>query len=142
MSKVTKTYNIIIDTNIWISFLIGKHLLGLHKYIHHEKIKVFLCREQLFELVEVLNRPKLKKFFSSDQVSDFFDLLDEVAQLIEIREYVEICRDPKDNFLLSVSIAAKADFLITGDEDLLIIKHINNTQIISYTDFETLMISF
>jgi predicted nucleic acid-binding protein len=48
---------------------------------------------------------------------------------------VEKCRDVKDNFLLNLSIDGKADFLITGDTDLLVLGKIRQTQIVSWSDF-------
>jgi putative PIN family toxin of toxin-antitoxin system len=139
MKKVNNAYKVIIDTNVWISFLIGKSLAGLHKFIYHEKIAVITCKEQLLELSEVLHRPKIKKRFSQKHINEFFSLLDEVALLVEISTISSICRDPKDDYLLSLSIESDANYLVTGDLDLLIIKKINNTEIINYSDFEKKM---
>jgi predicted nucleic acid-binding protein len=50
-----------------------------------------------------------------------------------------LCRDPKDDYLLSLSIASEAHFLITGDADLLELQQIHNTIIIKYTDFDRVM---
>ncbi|MDR2683088.1 MAG: putative toxin-antitoxin system toxin component, PIN family [Dysgonamonadaceae bacterium] len=49
------------------------------------------------------------------------------------------CRDPKDNFLLSLAQTVQADFLITGDNDLLVLKHHLGTVIISFNDFISLV---
>lgn len=57
------------------------------------------------------------------------------GQLIKVESKTNKCRDPKDNFLLSLSIDGKADFLVTGDSDLLILKKIENTQIVSWAEF-------
>jgi len=45
----------------------------------------------------------------------------------------------KDNYLLSLAIDSNADFLITGDNDLLILSRIENTKIIKYSDFEKII---
>ncbi|MFN3803082.1 putative toxin-antitoxin system toxin component, PIN family [Belliella pelovolcani] len=45
------------------------------------------------------------------------------------------CRDPKDNFLLSLSVDGKADFLVTGDSDLLVLGKIEKTKIVSWAEF-------
>jgi len=42
----------------------------------------------------------------------------------------------KDNYLLSLAIDSNADFLITGDNDLLLLNSIENTKIIKFIDFE------
>ncbi|MGB3849642.1 MAG: putative toxin-antitoxin system toxin component, PIN family, partial [Tunicatimonas sp.] len=46
------------------------------------------------------------------------------------------CRDAKDNFLLSLAKDGKADYLVTGDGDLLDIEIFGNTQIMTYHQFE------
>lgn len=52
-----------------------------------------------------------------------------------VNSIVTQCRDEKDNFLLALAKDSKADFLITGDEDLLIIKKFQNTEILTYSEF-------
>jgi len=139
MKKVNNAYKVIIDTNVWISFLIGKAIAGLHKYIYHEKIIVITCKEQLFELSEALKRPKVKKYFPQNRIDEFFNLLDEVALLVELSAIPSICRDPKDDYLLSLSMKAGANYLVTGDLDLLTITKMKDTEIINYSDFEKKM---
>lgn len=46
----------------------------------------------------------------------------EHAEHIEVKSVITACRDEKDNFLLSLAVDGKADFLITGDDDLLTLK--------------------
>ena len=142
MKKASNAYKVIIDTNIWISFLIGKRLVGLHKYIYHKKIVIITCKEQLLELTEVLKRPQIKKKISQNYVDEFFSLLDEVALLVELSAISSICRDPKDDYLLSLSLESNADYLITGDNDLLTIVKIKNTEIINFSNFEKKMALF
>jgi predicted nucleic acid-binding protein len=48
---------------------------------------------------------------------------------------VDVCRDPKDNFLLALAVDSGADFLLTGDKDLLVLKIYNNTIITTIGDF-------
>jgi len=137
MKKESKSYKIIVDSNIWISFLIGKNLLGLQNYIDSQKIKIITCNEQLTELSEVFKKPKLKKYFTKDQISEFFELLDESSDCILISTKSNICRDPKDNYLVSLALDSYANFLITGDKDLLDLKKIGHTIVLKYNDFDT-----
>ena len=137
MKKESKSYKIIVDSNIWISFLIGKNLLGLQNYIDSQKIKIITCNEQLTELSEVLKKPKLKKYFTKDQISEFFELLDESSECILISTKSNICRDAKDNYLVSLALDSYANFLITGDKDLLDLKKIGHTIVLKYNDFDT-----
>lgn len=140
MKKESKSYKIIIDTNVWISFLIGKNLKGLQKHIYSSTIKIIICDEQIQELITVFNKPKLKKYFSKEQILEFFDLLNEASINIKINTITHLCRDEKDNYLLSLAIDSEADFLITGDNDLLELVKLNNTVILKFTEFEKVII--
>jgi putative PIN family toxin of toxin-antitoxin system len=57
------------------------------------------------------------------------------VDLVDVKIKVNACRDPKDNFLLSLSKDGKANFLITGDKDLLELKSFGTTKIITFTKF-------
>src|ERR1035437_4053547 len=135
MKKGNKSYKIIVDTNIWISFLIGKNLIGLQNQIDSQFIKIITCNEQLQELSEVFKKPKIKKYFSKEQIVEFFELLDESSENFIISSNSNICRDPKDNYLISLAIDSEADFLITGDNDLLELVKVGGTTILKYTEF-------
>lgn len=141
MKKVNKFYKIIIDSNIWISFLIGKKLIGLQNHIDSQNIKIITCDEQLVELSEVFKKPKIKKYVEKEQISEFFELLKESSEIVIISSKSNICRDPKDNYLVSLSLDSNADYLITGDKDLLILNKINKTIVLNYNDFDRIILT-
>ena len=58
-----KQIKVIIDTNLWISFLIGKELLGLKTLLIEQTIQVVLSKQILQEIILVTKRPKLQKYF-------------------------------------------------------------------------------
>ena len=90
MKKESKSYKIIVDSNIWISFLIGKNLSGLQNYIDAQILRIITCNEQLLELTEVFKKPKLKKYFSKEQIEEFFELLDESSDNVLISTKSEL----------------------------------------------------
>jgi predicted nucleic acid-binding protein len=55
--------------------------------------------------------------------------------LVEVKSSIKICRDPKDNFLLALAKDGKANFLLTGDKDLLILEKFEKTKIITIAKF-------
>ncbi len=63
------------------------------------------------------------------------DGIQDYADLITVTSNFDLCRDKKDNFLLNLCADGKADYLITGDEDLLAIKKFKRTSIIKMTDY-------
>ena len=130
---------IIVDSNIWVSFLIGKNLQNLIQYIRNEHITIITCEEQLQELTAAFQKPKLQKYFQANQITTFSAFLRGVSQIVPITTIAPLCRDPKDNYLLALSIASEAHYLVTGDLDLLEMKQINKTIILKYADFERAM---
>ncbi|MBE2256190.1 MAG: putative toxin-antitoxin system toxin component, PIN family [Ignavibacteria bacterium] len=126
---------IVIDTNIWISFLITNIYKKLEKLLIENQILILFSEELLLEFSEVINRPKFKKYFSEIDVEELLNSLGNYIKFIEVNSKVSICRDPKDNFLLSLSLDGNADYLITGDKDLLEIKKISNTKIVTISEF-------
>jgi len=131
---------IIIDTNVWVSFLMGRTLAGLERYIYDSHFQIVSCKEQLSELQEVLYRPKMERYFSQQQINRIFELLADYALFVKILSKINICRDAKDDYLLALAINSKADFLITGDKDLLSIEQIETTKIINFKDFENIFL--
>ena len=136
---MSKSFKLIVDTNIWISFLIGKSLKGLQYYLNDQFVFIISCDEQVQELKEVFRKPKIKKHFTPEQTEEFFELFFEAVEVVPLKSKVDLCRDPKDNYLLSLATDANADYLITGDNDLLVLEKINSTQIIRYKEFEKLL---
>ena len=126
---------VIIDTNFWISFLIGKQLASL-KYLLIEKTLVPIFYPQLLnEINLVTKRPKLQKHFPESKVQELLELLSIIGLCIETKSKINICRDAKDNYLLALAKDSQADFLITGDQDLLILQQFGITKIVTYQQF-------
>lgn len=130
-----KPKRIIIDTNLWISFLITKDYSKIDNLITQHKVRLLFSQELLEEFILVTQRPKFKKFFKQKDVALLIDLLDEHAELITVSSIIEACRDAKDNFLLSLAVDGRADYLLTGDKDLLELKRIQKTKIQTLTYF-------
>lgn len=131
-----KRLNIILDTNILVSFLISKQFQRFDKLLFSSDIQLIFSQELLEELFEVIHRPKFKNYFKSRDISMVFKLLGHFGRIVPVESEVSICRDPKDNFLLALAIDSDADFLVTGDQDLLSLKTIENTVIITLNQLD------
>ncbi len=130
-----KVSRIIIDTNLWISFLITRDFTKLDEIIFSRQGILIFSQELLNEFLEVARRPKFRRFFSASDVEEVLETIDEYADFVEVQTKIEVCRDPKDNFLLSLSIDGNADFLLTGDKDLLDLTKFGETKIITISDY-------
>jgi predicted nucleic acid-binding protein len=62
-------------------------------------------------------------------------LLMETGRKVNVRSVVDVCRDPDDNYLLALAKDGGADYLLTGDADLLTLKEFGKTKIMQLTDF-------
>ena len=92
-------------------------------------------QELLDEFIEVSQRPRLKKYFPAEDVDNLIAEIQTIAEFIDVISKVDICRDPKDNFLLSLAKDGKESYLITGDKDLLIIGRFEKTRILTISEF-------
>jgi len=137
-----RKYRIIIDTNLWISFLLSKKFDFIDKLLDYEKVQLIFCQELFFELIETTSRPKLKKFFTEEEWKLIFSIIDKYAVYVRVVSSVTVCRDGKDNFLLSLAKDANADYLITGDLDLLVLKTFEKTQIVNISEYQKKFDSF
>jgi len=129
-----KNRRIILDTNLWISFLISENFTELDELIKTKKVILVFSDELLEEFLEVVKRPKFIKFFSKKDVEKLLDTFDQTADLINVTSQIDRCRDEKDNFLLNLSVDGKADYLVTGDKDLLVLEKVNKTRILTYRE--------
>jgi len=126
---------IILDTNLWISFLISKDFSKLDEIIFSKKSILIFSQELLEEFLEVAKRPKFRRYFAQTDIEELLETIDEYGEFIVVKSKIEICRDAKDNFLLSLAVDGKADFLLTGDQDLLMIEKIGKTNIKTISSF-------
>jgi len=133
---------VIFDTNVWISFLIGRRLSKIRQHISNDSIKVIITEQLLTEIKTVTNREKIKKYFPKESVKELIELLETIGEKFEIKPTHFINRDPKDNFLLDLIDFSKADYLVTGDKDLLEHNPFKTAQILTPTEFEKHLKSF
>jgi uncharacterized protein len=130
-----KNKRIILDTNLWISFLISKKLELIDGLISNGKIKLIFSKELIKEFISVAKRAKFKKYFSDVDLKEILRLFDSYGILVNVEIEVNECRDEKDNFLLALAVERKANYLITGDSDLLSLEKIEKTKILTWNEF-------
>ncbi len=130
---------VVVDTNIWISFLIGKTIAGLSNAIINNSVQILFSEELFDELIEVLNRPKFRKYFSTEDIYELVSLINTKVEWIKITNHFNDCRDPKDDFLLDLIVNGKADYLVTGDDDLITLNPYKNVNILHYRDFTEIL---
>ena len=126
-----KSKKVILDTNLWISFLISRDFSFLDNFIETGKMKLIFLEELFSEFISVTERPKFKKYFAESDVKHLIRIIDRFGMLVQVTTEITRCRDIKDNFLLSLAIDSNADYLVTVDNDLLDLDYINETKILT-----------
>ncbi|MGB4770709.1 MAG: putative toxin-antitoxin system toxin component, PIN family [Chitinophagaceae bacterium] len=126
---------IILDTNLFISFLINNDFTKLNSLLNNRQVTILLSKELLDEFLEVSQRPKFRRYFTLTLIEKLLEGLYLRAEFVEVVSSIELCVDPKDNFLLALAKDGKASHLITGDKDLLELKKMSKTLILTIADY-------
>lgn len=79
-----KNKKIILDTNLWSSFLISNDFVEIDNLVQEKEVTFLFSEESLKEFIEVVERPKFKKFFSRKDVEKLLGIFDQYAVLIKI----------------------------------------------------------
>lgn len=125
---------VVIDTSVWVGFLIGKRLNSLNSILFSNSVELAISDELISEIELVCQRPKLIKYFPKENVDEFIRLLKfeginyDVAAL---KNHFE--KAPKDSFLLDLVEKSGAEYLVTGDKALLSLGSFKSAKIISPT---------
>ena len=130
----TKT-RVTLDTNMLV-FALGwqgnPHRI-LQKVINGET-ELFISHEQFEELTRVLDYPKFD--FTEAQKARFKALISAMATFVNPSARLDtIKEDPSDNKILDSALAAKVDFIVSGDEHLLALGKLGGMKIVSPSEF-------
>ena len=132
---------IVINVNVWVSMVISNKVSDIFAIIIHNDIQVFACNELKLELYDVFYREKhFKKFHS--RVDVFLEQFQNLTEFLSIKHHRKIndCRDTNYNYLFDLVIQSQADYLVSGDDDVLDVKINPPPQIISFTEFREIFL--
>ncbi|MBD2627431.1 putative toxin-antitoxin system toxin component, PIN family [Trichormus variabilis] len=126
----------VFDTNVLVSAFLFSQSKPRQALDKSQDIGIILLSDSVFtEAQEVLSRPKFDRYITLARRKDFLEILAETAEFINITEQVNECRDPKDNKYLELAVSGKAECIITGDEDLLILHPFRQIDILTVQNF-------
>lgn len=130
-----KSLRLIIDTNLWVSFIISNKQNLPDSVLYSEEARLLFSKELIDEILQTITKPKLKKYFGTNALEEMLSTFDPFIDFIEVKSTISVCRDIKDNFLLALAKDGQADYLITGDKDLLELKKFGKTKICTIVNF-------
>ena len=128
---------VVIDANVLVSAAIINNsvsFLAVRKAFLSDL--VIRSSSTTLEFSNTLKREKFDKYFRNEYERDFFiHLFTSQSKIIEVSHRVTLCRDPDDNKYLELALSGKADRIITGDPDLLVLNPFENIPIITPKEF-------
>lgn len=126
---------VVIDTNVLVAALLWRG--APHALLEHVRtgmVAMVSSPALLAELADVLGRAKFDSILDQTHTSRERSL----SQLRQLAEVVEppplsqpVCRDPDDDHVLALAIAAKAELIVSGDKDLLSLGHFDSVPILA-----------
>ena len=131
---------ILFDSNLWISFMIGKRLSSLADVLCRHDVEVYISMQQLEEIRTVIAREKFDKLISAETRYYFFEMVYDVCYITDITvEAKSDIRDPKDIYLLSMAESVPVDYIVSGDKDLTDLHQHAGIPILKYVDLLELL---
>jgi putative PIN family toxin of toxin-antitoxin system len=123
---------VVIDANVFVSALIwgGSPKKVIDLWLKN-KFELCISPETLFEIITVLERLRVEQKI----VQRFQEIIIDHSIKIIPQKKFKTCSDPKDNKYLDLCFKCKADYLITGDKHLLILKQFMGTKILKPVEF-------
>ena len=129
---------VVFDTVIFVRSLInplGK--FGTVVFQYSSDYRLFVSKPVVIEILEVINRPEVTVLFRTLENLDKKRVVEIISQaeVVEIFDIPKVSRDRKDDKFLATAKAAKADYLVSEDWDLLDLKEYEDTQIVNAETF-------
>ncbi len=126
----------VFDTNTLLSALFNENSTPGEALKKARQTGTFLVSaDTASEYFNVFSRSKFEKYISLETRMAFIENIISNALAVEPNERITACRDPKDNKFLELAATAGASYIISGDQDLLILHPFNNIPILSAIDF-------
>jgi uncharacterized protein len=130
---------VVLDTNVWLSGLLWGGIPDrILQQVEAGTIQAIISEDILDELARTLTRPKLQKRLSQLglEVDAVMAAVRRVV-IIVVANPVQVpdLRDPKDEIIIAAAISGCAKFIISGDQDLLVLASVEGIPIVSPRDF-------
>lgn len=128
---------VIIDTNLWISFLIGLTASpAVRRILTDGAVSIVMTDILHQEIMAVASRPKFARYFASEACERLLAFLCARSEDYPLGDIPARCRDPKDDYLLELARVADADILVMGDKDLTDLHQFGHCQILTLAEFK------
>jgi len=128
------TLGVVLDTNVLVSALgFGGPPLDVLLRMFDDEIRLLASEATLNELERVMHYDRLP-FTETDKVQ-YLAILRREVDIIEPKDSVDVSRDSDDNKFLDVALEGGADYLVSGDDDLLALDSYGDIAIVTPDEF-------
>lgn len=128
------------DTNIFIS---GTFWRGLPRRAIHlakrGKVEAVTCESLLDELRDVLTRLDKPFRLSAKEAGKVINNVRSYVRLVTPTRKIDVCRDPSDNLIIECALAGGAQYIVTGDPDLKVLRCFEKIEIVDVRTFVSLV---
>jgi len=114
-----KNARIVLDTNVVVSGALFPGSVPAKALLLAQSSLVLISQETAEELTSTLMRPRFDRYLSPAIREQLVQAFLHACTVIEIPSPIRACRDPRDDKFLEVAVHGEAEFLVTGDADLL-----------------------
>jgi hypothetical protein len=137
---------VLLDTNLFIAYLLkprpDSFIPLLLNAVAEGTITLLLPEALLDEVGHTIRRkPHLIQRITEAKLARFLQLLQSVAEPIPLitEKIPSITRDPKDDYLIAYAVVGQADYLISGDKDLLVLEKLGSVTIVHSGQFRDVL---
>ena len=121
---------IVLDSNVLVSALLGQGGPRRLLLILSREHTIVSSVQMLAELEDVLHRDKFQ--LTDGQIADYLSLIISGSTVLDVANYSKVIKaDPDDDVVLASALEGEADYLVTGDKHLLLLREYHRTKIIT-----------
>jgi len=117
---------VVFDTNVLVSYLLTHRppiATLIEVYLGTGTIIAVTAPRMLEELERVLRYPRLQQYVQEQEATRFLAMLAALSEVVVLPDEVpQICRDRDDDWVIACAVAGDAVVLVTGDDDLLVVR--------------------
>ena len=134
----------VLDTVIFVRALINpKGRWGRLLFDHSDEYVIVLSPEIVREVLEVIQRPELRRRFPEMAEPARINLVLarlEDAEVVEPNKRVTVCRDPNDNKFFECALAGAAGYIVSEDKDILAVAEYQGARTVSASEFLSMIL--
>ena len=130
---------VVLDANVWVSALLwGGKPAAIIRAAEESKLVIVVSEAIMGEISQVLAYPKLAKVYQAEglHLEELIEAVLCVVKFVEVTQKVKVVVEhPADDKFIECALAARANYLVSGDRHLLKVGNYKRTRIVTVNEF-------